>query len=67
MDNISSYYIERIKPMYYNTRIKILYLLLYSPNLNPFEEYFAELKAFIKRNWQVYEANSSQDFNEFLE
>lgn len=37
-----------------------MYLLPYSPDLSPIEEFFAEPKAFIKRNWQVYEANPSQ-------
>jgi len=31
------------------------------------DTYFAELKAFIKRNWQVYKADPSQGFKEFLE
>ena len=30
--------------------MKLLYLPPYSPDLNPIEEFFAELKAFIKRN-----------------
>jgi hypothetical protein len=30
--------------------VKLVYLPPYSPDLNPIEEYFAELKAFIRRN-----------------
>jgi transposase len=30
--------------------VELIYLPLYSPHLNPIEEFFAELKAFIKRN-----------------
>jgi len=37
--------------------VKLLYLSPYSPDLNPIEEFFAELKAFIRRNWQTYEEN----------
>jgi transposase len=32
----------------------LVYLPLYSPDLNPIEEFFAELKAFIKKHWQIY-------------
>jgi transposase len=47
--------------------VKLVYLPPYSPDLNPIEEFFAELKAFIKRNWQVYEENPGQGFGHFLE
>lgn len=53
--------------MYYDARVKIIYLLLYYLDLNPIKEFFAELKAFIKYNWQVYKADPSQGFDEFLE
>ncbi|KMP06847.1 hypothetical protein CIRG_06528 [Coccidioides immitis RMSCC 2394] len=39
----------------------------YSPDLNPIEEFFAEMKAFIRRNWQVYEEDPAQGFDSFLE
>ena len=32
-----------------------MYLPPYSPDLNPIEEFFVELKAFIKRKWTLYE------------
>lgn len=47
--------------------VKLVYLPLYSPGLNPIEEFFAELKAFIRRHWQSYEENPGQGFNNFLE
>jgi transposase len=47
--------------------VKLVYLPPYSPDLNPIEEFFAELKAFIKRNWHIYEENLEQGFNSFLE
>jgi hypothetical protein len=34
---------------------------------NPIEEFFAELKAFIKRNWNSYAENPEQGFDRFLE
>jgi transposase len=35
--------------------VRLLYLPPYSPDLNPIEEFFAELKAFIKKQWHEYE------------
>jgi transposase len=35
--------------------VKLVYLPPYSPDLNPIEEFFSELKAFIRRNWVRYE------------
>lgn len=67
MDNTSFHHTERITQIYYNARVKLIYLPLYSLDLNPIKEFFAKLKAFIKRNWQVYEANPPQGFNSFLE
>ena len=66
MDNASFHRIERIKQMCHAAGVKLLYLPPYSPDLNPIEEFFAELKAFIKKNWTVYEENPKQGFRAFL-
>jgi transposase len=66
IDNISFYHTERIKQMCHDTGVKLVYLLLYSPDFNPIEEFFAELKAFIKQNWQNYKENIEQGFDNFL-
>ena len=67
MDNASFHHTDRIEEMCYYAGVKIVYLPPYSPDLNPIEELSAERKAFIKRNWQAYEANPSQGFDDFLE
>jgi hypothetical protein len=36
--------------MCYDASVKLVYLLLYLPNLNLIKEFFAKLKAFIKRS-----------------
>ena len=36
--------------IYVDIGVKLVYLPPYSPDLNPIEEFFAKLKAFIKRN-----------------
>jgi len=49
------------------TGVLLLYLPPYSPDKNPIEEFFAELKAFIKKQWMIYEEDSALDFHSFLE
>ena len=49
IDNVSFYYSDRIKTLYTNAGVKLLYLPLYSPDFNPIEEFFTELKAYIKK------------------
>ena len=67
MDNASFHHSERIKQMCRDAGVILLYLPPYSPDLNPIEEFFAELKAFIKKQWHEYEHNPDQDFTVFLE
>jgi hypothetical protein len=47
--------------------VKLVYLPPYSPDLNPIEEFFAELKSFIKRSWAFDEKGTDQGFDAFLE
>jgi transposase len=48
MDNASIHHTERIEQMCRDAGVKLVYLLPYSPDLNLIEEFFVELKAFIK-------------------
>jgi hypothetical protein len=52
MDNASFHHSERIEEMCSEAGVKVVYLSPYSPDLNPIEELFAELKSFIRRHWQ---------------
>jgi transposase len=47
--------------------VTLLYLSPYSPRFNPIEEFFAELKASIKKSWQVFEEAPGQGFDVFLQ
>ena len=67
MDNASFHRTESIKQMCSAAGVKLVYLPPYSPDLNPIEEFFAELKAFIKRRWLSYAQSPDQGFNTFLE
>jgi transposase len=67
MDNASFHHSDRIDQMCFDAGVKLVYLPPYAPDFNPIEEFFAELKAFIKRQWHEYEDNLNQDFGLFLE
>jgi len=67
MDNASFHHSKRIKEIYANAGVKLVYLPPYSPDLNPIEEFFSEFKAFIKRYWRRYEQSPDQGFEGFLE
>jgi transposase len=67
MDNASFHRGERVEQMCREAGVKLLYLPPYSPDLNPIEEFFAELKAFIKKQWHEFENDPQQDFGAFLE
>jgi transposase len=56
-DSASFHRTERIEQMCVEAGVKLLYLPPYSPDLNPIEEFFTELKAFIKKQWHEYEDN----------
>lgn len=62
MDNASFHRSELLAEMCAEAAVKLVYLPPYSPDLNPIEDFFAELKGFIKRNWSYYERDSSQGF-----
>ena len=47
--------------------VELVCLPPYSPDLNPIEEFFAELKALIRRHWQSYADDPDQGFDSFLE
>ncbi|KAK1841729.1 hypothetical protein CCHR01_15632 [Colletotrichum chrysophilum] len=67
MDNASIHHSQRLEQMCQEAGVKLIYLPPYSPDFNPIEEFFAELKLFIKRVWVEYEDLPEQDFGAFLE
>ena len=67
MDNSAFHHMDRIMQICLDAGVKLMYLPPYSPDLNLIVEFFAELKAFIKRNWQVCKYNREQGFDIFLE
>jgi transposase len=67
MDNAAFHRGPRVQEMCDEAGVKLLYLPPYSPDLNPVEEWFAQLKAFIKKNFHLYVENPDQDFGQFLQ
>ena len=67
MDNASFHHTEQVAHVCSEAGVKLLYLPSYLPDLNPIEEFFAEMKDFIKHNWQTYKENPDQGFDMFLE
>ncbi|KAI9148659.1 hypothetical protein HJFPF1_08368 [Paramyrothecium foliicola] len=66
MDNASWHQKEKIEEICDAAGVKVLFLPPYSPDFNPIEEFFAELKAYIKKHWDEYEGLIRADFACFL-
>lgn len=67
MDNASFHHRPNVKKMCDNAGVILVYASPYSPDLNPIEEFFAELKTFVKKHWCVLEQDQAMGFKEFLE
>jgi len=67
MDNASFYYSAKIQKLCEDVGVVLLYLPPYSPDLNPIEEFFGELKIYIRQIWDEYEDFIKVDFVLFLE
>jgi transposase len=65
MDNASFHHSERIREMCEEAGVKLVYLPPYSPDFNPIEEFFSELKAYIKRHWGVYANMTNRTHKDF--
>jgi transposase len=67
MDTASFHYTKRIEQMCYDAGVKPVYLPPYSPNFNPIEEFFAELKLSSNRTGTFITGVCSKGFDMFLE
>ena len=66
MDNASCHKDPILEEMCNQKGVKLIYLPPYSPDLNPIEESFAELKAYVKRHWDTFNSEYAEDFSGFL-
>ena len=67
MDNASFHHSERMQQMCDDAGVVLLYLPPYSPDLNPIEEFFGELKTYIRQVWDEHVGFIRDDFSSFLE
>ena len=67
MDNASFHHSERLQQMCDSAGAVLLYLPPYSPDLNPIEEFFGELKTYIRQVWEDQIDFVRADFISFLE
>lgn len=49
LDNLSSHKVEGVRTAIENAGARLLYLPAYSPDLNPIEQWFAKLKALLRK------------------
>ena len=49
LDNLSSHKVEGVRTAIESAGARLLYLPSYSPDLNPIEQWFAKLKAFLRK------------------
>lgn len=66
-DNASFHLRPNVRRMCDDAGVILVYASPYSPDLNPIEEFFAELKTFVKKHWCVWEQDQATGFKEFLE
>lgn len=66
MDNASWHHKGRLEQLCANAGVKLLFLPPYSPDFNPIEEFFSELKAYIKKHWNDHQGLIKADFKAFL-
>lgn len=67
MDNASFHHSERMQQMCDDAGVVLLYLPPYLPDLNPIEEFFGELKTYIRQVWDEHVGFIRADFSSFLE
>lgn len=66
MDNASFHDPHAIRELCDQAGVKLIFLAPYSPDLNPIEEFFSQLKAFIRRHWRK-QAQNFDSFRDFLQ
>lgn len=67
MDSASFHHTEKVTQMCRDAGVVLLYLPPYSPDFNPIERFFGELKNYIRMVWQDQVNLIQRDFQLFLE
>jgi transposase len=67
MDNASFHHSEKIRQICDDAGVVVRFTSPYSPDLSPIEEFFGELKTYIRQVWEEYQGLIRADFGRFLE
>ena len=49
MDNMRTHHVKEVQTLLQEAGMKLLYLLAYSPDLNPIENMWSKIKAFLRK------------------
>ena len=66
MDNASIHHSERVKQLCEEAGVKLIPLVPYSPDTNPIEELFAEVKDYVKNRWDKHIGLIRRDFRAYV-
>ncbi|KAF5256312.1 hypothetical protein FOXYS1_13215 [Fusarium oxysporum] len=66
MDNASIHCSDEIKQMCDEAGVKLEMTAPYTPDTNPIEEYFAEMKAYVKLRWDEHISLIQRDFGSYV-
>ncbi|KAI7763507.1 hypothetical protein LZL87_014403 [Fusarium oxysporum] len=66
MDNASIHCSDEIKQMCDEAGVKLEMTAPYTPDTNPIEEYFAEMKAYVKLRWDEHISLIRRDFGSYV-
>jgi len=61
MDNCQIHHVEEVEDLCQAHGVRLVYLPPYSPDLNPIEECFSFIKAYIRRNGRFFRAAAESD------
>jgi hypothetical protein len=66
MDNATIHYSDRVKQLCKEAGVKQIFLAPYSPDTDPIEEFFAEVKEYIKIRWEEHVDLIGRDFRAYI-
>ncbi|KAF4547005.1 Hypothetical protein D9617_72g012010 [Elsinoe fawcettii] len=66
MDNASFHRSDRISSLCEQAGVKLIYLPPYSPDVNPIEEFFGQLKVTVRRHWDLWQSSVYVAFKDYI-
>jgi len=66
MDNASYHRGGNVQRLFDEAGVVLIYLPPYSPDLNPIEEFFGELKQYTRRHYRIYESSPRLSWKDYL-